>query len=157
MSDAESNVATYLTLDGKVFIAPQFAIAYDEKEQNGGACPDFVALDLPKKEVIIVEVSEAANINSLTEKIRQREIRWYAPVIKTLIQNHVIDESWEKPRFLGIVRKSIVNKARDVFSGDSDVAFIAVEHIAFPWEYWNQRMERGVANKTNQETVFKPQ
>lgn len=32
MSDAESNVATYLTLDGKVFIAPQFAIAYDEKE-----------------------------------------------------------------------------------------------------------------------------
>lgn len=54
MPDAESNAATYLTLDGKVFIAPQFAIAYDKELKNGGSCPDFVALDLPKKEIIIV-------------------------------------------------------------------------------------------------------
>ncbi|BCK75734.1 hypothetical protein AA0242T_1789 [Acetobacter aceti NRIC 0242] len=154
MSDSESNVATYLTLDGKVFIAPQFAIAYDEKLQDGGTCPDFVALDLPKKEVIIVEVSEAANISGLIDRIKDRQNRWYNPARRVLTQNHVIDESWHEPRFLGVVRKDVLDRARQIFSDHPDVAFISVEQVAFPWEYWNQRMERGLANNSNQATVF---
>lgn len=154
MSDSESNVATYLTLDGKVFIAPQFTIAYDKKLQEGGACPDFVALDLPKKEIVIVEVSEAANIKNLMDRVRERESRWYKPARRVLEHNHVIDETWSKPRFLGVIRNDALQTARQAFSDDPDVAFIAVEQVAFSWKYWDQRMEKGLANKSNQETIF---
>jgi hypothetical protein len=58
----EADIATYLTIDGQVFIAPQYNIAFEASYQEGGACPDFVALDWRRKHVVIVEVTSAANL-----------------------------------------------------------------------------------------------
>ncbi len=53
----ESLVELYLTRGGKVFVSPQYDVAYDKNEREGGACPDILALDMKEKEVVVVEVS----------------------------------------------------------------------------------------------------
>ena len=39
MPDHEHDIATYLTLDGHVFLAPQYNVAYDRDLNDGGATP----------------------------------------------------------------------------------------------------------------------
>ena len=45
MPDLEQDIAAFLTLDGHVFLAPQYDVAYNHELDEGGSCPDFVALD----------------------------------------------------------------------------------------------------------------
>jgi hypothetical protein len=58
----ESLVELYLTRGGRVFISPQYDVAYNKNEREGGACPDILALDTEKKEVVVVEISSASNL-----------------------------------------------------------------------------------------------
>ena len=53
----ESLVGLYLTRDGKVFISPQYDIAYHHDARDGGTCPDIVALDMERKGVVVVEIT----------------------------------------------------------------------------------------------------
>ena len=140
MSDHEHDIATYLTLDGHVFLAPQYNVAYSRELNEGGACPDFVALDLKHREVIIVEVTAAANLESLFGRIRQRETRWYNPVRRKLEEIGVVDGGWKPTRFLGFVRNPNLLLAKTTFSLEADVAFWAIEDATFLWSYWDQRM-----------------
>lgn len=144
MCDWESNVATYLTLDGKVFIAPQFAIAYDKDRREGGSCPDFVALDLENKEIIVVEVTANANINTLLKNIRERETRWYQPILRKLEQTAITASFDKTPRFLGFVRKDVLKKAEEAFPSAHDITFVPLEDVAFSWFYWDKRIEGGL-------------
>jgi hypothetical protein len=80
----EAAVEQYLTIDGEVFLAPQYEIAFDDLAHEGGSCPDFVALDWRHRHVVVVEVSSAANLRTLIERVRDREKRWYNPVRQTL-------------------------------------------------------------------------
>ncbi len=79
MPEHEHDIATFLTLDGHVFLAPQYNVAFDRDLNEGGACPDFVVLDLRRREVIVVEVTYAANLKPLFGRIKQRATSWYTP------------------------------------------------------------------------------
>ena len=75
---AEQLIATYMTRGGKVFIAPHYSVPGDE-EHSEWSCPDFVALSFEKAgepEVIIVEVTTAADPANLIRKLKQRENQW---------------------------------------------------------------------------------
>jgi hypothetical protein len=144
MPDHEHAIATYLTLDGHVFLAPQYNVAYDRELNEGGTCPDFVALDLKLREVIIVEVTAAVNIQPLIARIRQRETRWYNPIRRKMKEIGVIDENWGRTRFLGFVRSNNLLPAKQAFESASDVSFWAIEDATFPWSYWDERMRNGL-------------
>lgn len=140
MPDHENDIATYLTLDGKVFIAPQFNVAFDKELNEGGSCLDFVALDLGRREVVIVEVTMAVDLKPIISRVSQREQRWYRPIRKALPE---VVEEWGI-RLLGFVRKPNVVKARQAFPDQPDVAFHAIEDATFLWEYWDRRMAEGL-------------
>lgn len=144
MSDHEQDIATYLTLDGHVFLAPQYKVAYDRELNDGGTCPDFVALDLKLREVIIVEVTTADNIQPLIGRIEQRETRWYSPIRRKMKEVGVVDAGWKPTRFLGFVRSHNLLFMRKRFESASDVSFWAIEDATFPWRYWDERMVKGL-------------
>ena len=144
MLDHENDIATYLTLDGHVFLAPQYNIAYDRELNEGGACPDFVALDLKLREVIVVEVTTAADVQPLIKRIEQRETRWYGPIRRKMKEVGVVDDGWKPTRFLGFVRSDNLPLIRKSFESASDVSFWAIEHATFPWTYWDERMTKGL-------------
>ncbi len=144
MSNHEHEVATFLTLDGHVFLAPQYNIAFNREENEGGSCPDFVALDLKLREVVVVEVTAAANMNSLFGRIRERETRWYGPIGRKMRELGVVDDSWKPCRFLGFIRKANIDLAKRTFASEADVAFWALENATFLWAYWDQRMQLGL-------------
>jgi hypothetical protein len=144
MSDHEHDIATYLSLDGHVFLAPQYNVAYDNELNEGGACPDFVALDLKLREVVIVEVTAAANVQPLIGRIEQRQTRWYNPIRRKLKEVGVVDDGWKPTRFLGFVRKNNVPLIKGKFELASDVSFWAIEDAICPWSYWDERMAKGL-------------
>jgi len=144
MPNYELDIATYLTLDGHVFLAPQYNVAFDREMNEGGSCPDFVALDLKLREVIIVEVTAAANIQPLIGRIRHRETRWFNPIQRKMMEIGVVDDSWKSTRFLGFIRKSNLLLASRNFEGEADVAFYAIEDATFLWSYWEERIAKGL-------------
>jgi hypothetical protein len=144
MPNHEHDIATYLTLDGHVFLAPQYNVAYDRELNEGGSCPDFVALDLKLREVVIVEVTAAANIQPLIGRIQQRETRWYSPIRRKMKDVGVVDDGWKPTRFLGFVRSYNLLLARRTFESASDVSFWAIEDATFLWSYWDERMTKGL-------------
>lgn len=144
MLNREHDIARYLTLDGHVFLAPQYNIAYDHELNEGASCPDFVALDLKLREVIIVEVTAAANLQPLIGRIRQRETRWYAPIRRKMNEIGIVDDSWKPTRFLGFICKANLSLANKTFEVETDVAFWAIEDATFLWTYWDERMANGI-------------
>ena len=144
MSEHEHDIAMYLTLDGYVFLAPQYNIIYDRGLNDGGSCPDFVAIDLKLREVIIVEVTTAANMQPLIGRIRERHTRWYSPISRKIKEVGVVDDSWKPVRFLGFIRKHNLPLARRTFEAEADVAFWAIEDATFLWSYWDERMNKGL-------------
>ena len=138
MDSTEGSIATYLTIDGQVFIAPQFDIKWEMNE--GGSCPDFVALDFSCKEVVVVEVTSAAHWKPLAGRVRDRETRWFSPVRRRLAQSGVTDVEWGI-RFLGFVRITAVDGISAKFVGEADVTFYVIEEATFLWDYWKKRMD----------------
>ena len=132
----------YLTRGGKVFVSPQYDIAFDKEAQDGGACPDIVALDMGTREVVIVEVSSAANLKAFRDRVRERQTRWFAPIRRRLEADRVIDREWNI-RFLGFIRKTMIGKAKADFADDADVCFLPLEQAAFSFAYWTER-EKGL-------------
>ena len=138
----ESLVELYLTRGGKVFVSPQYDIAYDKEAQEGGACPDILALDMEKREVVVVEVSSASDLKKLFDRVEQRMTRWFFPIQRRLERDRVIDAEW-KIRFLGFVRETMVDKAKAKFAYEADVCFFPLEKAAFSFAYWTER-EKGL-------------
>jgi len=144
MPDLEQDIAAFLTLDGHVFLAPQYDVAYNHELDEGGSCPDFVALDMKKREVVVVEISSASNVQFLTERVRDRATRWYKPIKRKMEEAGIVDDSWSPPRFLGFIRQDNLSMARQSFEVDTDVAFWAIEDATFLWKYWDERMAMGL-------------
>ena len=141
MDGIEIDIATYLTIDGQVFIAPQFDIKWEMNE--GGSCPDFVALDFSCKEIVIVEVTSAADWKPLAGRVQARVSRWFNPVHRRLTQAGVTDMGW-RIRFLGFVRAAAVDGIAARFISEADVTFYAIEEATFLWAYWSKRMASGL-------------
>jgi hypothetical protein len=128
---AEQVIGAFLVQGGKVFVSSGYSI------DNDRTCPDFVALDFGKREVVVVEVTTAYEIGSLIERVRNREQQWFIPLRKQLDADRIC-EGWDV-RFLGFVRRDRVEKAKSAFAGVPKVAFTAIEDSAFSWENWERR------------------
>jgi hypothetical protein len=140
----ESLIELYLTRGGKVFISPQYDVRHDEVRGEGGACPDIVALDMQEKEVVVVEVSSAASLTSLYERIEQRHSRWFSPIMRRMREDNILHADWNVVRFLGFVRRDNLKGARSRFSGQKGVSFFAIEEVAFTFAYWTSRENNGL-------------
>ena len=134
----EPLVGSYLTRGGSVFISPQFDIAWDKSAGEGGASPDFVALDFEQKEYIVVEVTTSYNLAGLKTKIGNRDRHWYPPIRKHLEKLGVINELW-KPRFLGFVRNDRIDVAGKLFPNADDVCFYPLEDALLEYAYSGKR------------------
>jgi len=141
MGGFETDVAIYLTIDGRVFIAPQFDIKWEMNE--GGTCPDFVALDFSCMEVVVVEVTGAADWKPLAARVAEREARWFNRVRERLLNEKVITVDWGV-RFLGFVLRDAEAKISARFKNAADVTFHVLEDAIVPWSYWNDRMQNGL-------------
>ena len=141
MDGLETSIATYLTIDGRVFIAPQFDIKWEMNE--GGSCPDFVALDFGCNEVVVVEVTAAVNWKPLAARVKERQVRWFSPALRRLTGNNVINPDW-RIRFLGFVRRDARNELEKRFADAPEVTFAVLEDCITPWLYWNDRMNGGL-------------
>ena len=135
----KSPVELSLIRGGKDFASHQHDIAYDkEAPDDDGSCPANVTLDMERKEVVIVEMTSAADLRGLFAKVTGREKHWYTPIRHSLESDHIIDSSW-KIRFLGVVREILVDSANAKFAGAKDVHFFALEKAAFSFAYWTER------------------
>jgi hypothetical protein len=113
---------------GKIFASHQYDIAY----------PENVTLDMKCKEVVIIEMTSAADLRGLFDKITERQKHWFTPIRRNLESDNTIDSSW-KIRFLGVVREILVDGANAKFAGATDVHFFALEKAAFSFAYWAER------------------
>lgn len=129
----EALVGTYLTRGGKVFISPQFTVAWDRDRADGGTCPDFVALDFDKRHVVIVEVTTASDIGTVLGRITKRQQHWYDPVQRRLTSAGAITSEW-KIRTLCLLRRERVGDAQRRLS-DSDVTFHPLEDALMEYAY----------------------
>ena len=86
---AEQVIATYLTRGGKVFIVPQYGTPAPGSEGDW-SCPDFVALDFGKREVVVVEITSGADLGSITTKAKDRERQWFARLRQKLENDGVV-------------------------------------------------------------------
>jgi hypothetical protein len=132
-------------LDGrfKSHIVPSMGAQFEslveyKKARDGGSCPDIVELDMVCKEVVIVEITAAADLSGLFDKITERQKHWFTPLRRDLESDDIIDSSW-KIRFLGVVRETLVDSANAKFAGATDVHFSALERAAFSFAYWTER------------------
>ena len=139
---AEQIVATYLTRGGKVFIAPQYAIP-NPHGRGDWSCPDFVALDFERSEVVVVEVATGWDLDSVLTKVRDREMQWFSPLRAKLRSDKIMAAEWPI-RFLGFVRKANLERASKSFLVHADVKFTAIEGATFAWEYWEARATAGL-------------
>lgn len=139
----ENLVELYVTRGGKVFVSPQYDVEYDKERNEGGACPDLLALDTEKSEVVVIEVSSGSNLDALYGRVDERERRWFNPIMHRLLEEKVVTPKWSI-RFLAFVRRDNVGNARKRYSGQDEVAFFAIEDAAFSFAYWTDRKEKGL-------------
>jgi hypothetical protein len=121
-----SLVELYPTRGGRVFASHQ----YDKEARDDGLWPDIVTLDMEHKEVVIIEITSAADLRSLFDEVTERQKHWFTPIRRSLESDRTIDSSWEI-RFLGVVRETLVDGANAKFAGATDVHFSALEGAAF--------------------------
>jgi hypothetical protein len=129
-----SLVELYPTRGGKVFASHQ----YDKEARDGGSWPDIVTLDMEHKEVVIVEITSAADLRGLFDEITERQKHWFTPIRRSLESDRTIDSSWEI-RFLGVVREILVDGANAKFAGATNVHFSALERAAFSFGFGTER------------------
>jgi hypothetical protein len=104
---AEQVIEAFLMQGGKVFISAGYNI------NSGRSCPDFVALDFSKQEVIVIEVTTAYDVATPIERVKNREQQWFNPLRAQLDADHIA-EGWEM-RFLGFVRRDRQKKQETLF------------------------------------------
>jgi len=90
--DFENFVMFYLCKIEGLFISAQYSILDDNG--NDWSCPDFIALDIKNKQVQIVEVTTAANMKNIIIKVEKKDEYWINKLKMQLLNNKIIDESW---------------------------------------------------------------
>lgn len=137
--DPEALVEAYLSCNGEAFVCPQYQLWAGSVGSTPWSCPDFVALDFKRREVVVVEVSADSSLGNLPSRVRERETRWFTPLRERLLREEAINDAWII-RFLGFVRRELVDKAGSLAGGD-DVIFHPLEDVAFAHLYWDERMK----------------
>jgi hypothetical protein len=128
----ESIVLYYLTHEGKAFVSPQFSIkAPTGKEWS---TPDFLVLDFARREVQVVEVSVAANVDGLVHKVEQRDKQWI-----NFLHKHLADlgQGFEKwPIVVRVfVRGDSVGRFNALNTSETPVRAEAIEDMLLRWKW----------------------
>jgi hypothetical protein len=76
-------------------------------------------------------------VGTISKKVQDREKQWFSKLRDQLKADGVAD-GW-RIRFLGFVRLDNLEKLKEAFAGEPDVAFAAIESTTFSWEYWKRR------------------
>lgn len=122
-------------------------MVFDKDLNEGGACPDFVALDLQRREVVVVEITSASNVQPILNRVAERQARWFSPILRHLTKLGILGEGWQRPRFLGFIRYQNYELAKRRSAAMDDVAFYPIEAATFAWEYWDDRMRDGLPDR----------
>lgn len=139
----EKLIELFLTCDqsGKVYLAPQYQIDRSPPPGVNPPCPDAVLIDESRtpREVVVIEVTTAANIDKLKKKILNRDSRWFS----TLRQRFDA-----RVRMIVFVRGKLVKKftnwAKRNGINSNEVCFYAIEKATFEWIYWEKRRKNGL-------------
>lgn len=139
----EKLIELFLTCDqsGKVYLAPQYQIDRSPPPGENSVCPDAVLIDDSgdQREVVVIEITTAANIGDLKNKILERESRWFS----------TLRQRFDSPvRLIAFVRKDLVDNSTTwaIAQGirSEEVCFFALEEAVFSWKYWNERRKNGL-------------
>jgi hypothetical protein len=110
---------------------------------EGGACPDFVALDFSCHDVVVIEVTAAIDWHPLARRVDDRQARWFSPISIRLMDQNMIDANW-RIRFLGFVRQEVKEAISRRFAGVNEVTFYPLEDAVILWRSWTDRMNNGL-------------
>ena len=128
MADFENIVMAYLAAQG-LFLSPQYPISSNGKEWS---CPDFLGLNIPEREIYIIEVSIAYDCSRLVQKINDRDNQWISKLKDQLAKRNIGDDSWRY-----VVRVFIRRDRKDYFYQNvkdmKDVKIEILEDIPYPW------------------------
>ena len=89
---------------------------------------DFLAIDLAKKTVSAVEVSTAANVGKLLQKVRERHV-WSYPIIRQQLD---LPGDWEFRTEL-YVRANLEADVKTTFRDQGDVQVYALPEVGLIW------------------------
>lgn len=126
----EETVMSFLTRDPFVFMSPQFTL----KTELGSdfVCPDFLAVDLLKCHVYIVEVSTSWNMNQLVDKLTNHHDETVENIKAELNKSELLRHALY--RTLVFVRAKRVNYIKDQLPKKKTVSVMPIEGIPHPWE-----------------------
>ena len=134
MNLLEHAALAYITAPPWRFVHPQFNLPY--RERRGGSCPDFVALDFKIPTIFVVEVTGGYDVDTLLERVAQRETLWYQPLRDTLSETASLIAQWDR-RLALFVRGDRYDFVRQKLGNENnDVSVIAIEAIMRSWA-WN--------------------
>ena len=132
MEKFEESVLDYICGRPERFVNAQCEIPYDGF--RGGSCPDFVVIDFADRTFYVVEVTVAAAVKRLVERVREREKRWLSPLREHFGRLAPIfrEPSWEFHVTI-FVRSEELKPARQTFAGDGDVSVLSLDETVFSW------------------------
>ncbi|HTX15693.1 MAG TPA: hypothetical protein VMD77_10390 [Candidatus Baltobacteraceae bacterium] len=139
----ESLVLRYLTLDPKVFVRWQHSI----KGPDGGewSCPDFVAIDVPNKRLIVVEVSSAWDITGLIDKVNRCDDQWFTP-LEEQVKDILPAGSWKREVQIFVRHDSLQRFGSHLLKHPSvAIETKCLEDVSFPWRIEADRGTKAAA------------
>ena len=132
--DFENFVMFYLCKIEGLFISVQYSILDDNG--NDWSCPDFIALDIKNKQVQIVEVTTAANMKNIIIKVEKKDEYWINKLKIQLLNNKIIDESWNDFIIRLFVREQNVKMLEKRFESlANQIKIASIESIAYHWNW----------------------
>ena len=128
----EEAVLSYATAPRTRFASPQFEIPWSGLD--GGSCPDFVVLDFADITVYVIEVSAAARVGHLMEKLSSRQTRWLAPLRRHFSEAIPALNAWDY-HVTAFVRDELVSASRTKAAEWPDVSIISLDKVVLPWHW----------------------
>jgi hypothetical protein len=134
MEKFEESVLDYICGRPQRFVNAQFEIPFDGL--RGGSCPDFVVIDFADRTIYVVEVSVAAAVGRLVERVRARETRWLGPLRDHFRNLNPIfkDASWDW-HVTVFVRREQLEAAQQTFGADRNVSVLCLDDTVFSWRW----------------------
>ena len=141
----EEIVMNYLVRNGDTFVSPQFNVK--SMQDKVWSCPDFVALNVPKKVVSVVEVSVKSGIKGLVQRVNDRNNHWIEKLRNQLIHNHVVDERWTYQVHVFIRKDQIEYFERNVADREGVIVEV-IEDVCFSWSptWWEKKLDQSQTN-----------
>ena len=132
----EQAIMQYIATDRSTLVVPQYDL------ESGFASFDFLAINLKRKIIYMVEVSSAANLARLLGKINEAfEPGRHVEKLKHQLEIESPSQFTSWPiRGAMFIRREKVQKFRDRLThvAKDMVDVFAIQDCVFPWDYWGR-------------------